>query len=83
MSWRQQAACGGEDPELFFPSGVRAAVFQVAQAKAVCRRCPVEATCLSWALQAGVDDGVWGGQTEEERRAARRRGARGGGRDLG
>jgi WhiB family redox-sensing transcriptional regulator len=32
--------------------------------------------CLTWALEVGVDHGVWGAQTEEERRAIKRRRAR-------
>jgi WhiB family transcriptional regulator, redox-sensing transcriptional regulator len=72
--WRYWAACRDEDPELFFPVGTSGpALRQIAQAKTVCRRCPVNTECLTWALAAGEDAGVWGGQTEEERRAAQRR----------
>jgi WhiB family transcriptional regulator, redox-sensing transcriptional regulator len=68
--WRHRAACRDVDPELFFPVGTTGpAADQVEQAKAVCRGCPVSATCLSWALDTGQDSGVWGGLTEEERRA--------------
>ena len=74
MDWRHAAACLAEDPELFFPLGTTGpAVFQVEEAKTVCRRCPVVSNCLAWALTAGVDHGVWGGYTEEERRALKRR----------
>lgn len=74
MSWRQSAACLSQDPELFFPVGTSGpAVRQVEEAKGVCRRCPVVSECLTWALEVGVDHGVWGGQTEEERRALKRR----------
>jgi WhiB family transcriptional regulator, redox-sensing transcriptional regulator len=77
VSWRQSAACLGGDPELFFPVGTSGpAVLQVEAAKAVCRGCPVAAPCLTWALDAGVEHGVWGGLTEEERRALRRRRSR-------
>ena len=75
--WRESAACLDGDPELFFPVGtVGPAIFQVEEAKTVCRRCPVVSECLTWALEAGVEHGIWGGQTEEERRAIRRRRAR-------
>lgn len=66
--WRGQAACRGEDPDLFFPHPNETA--RVEQAKAICRRCPVWAECLQWATEQRVE-GVWGGTTEEERRPGR------------
>ena len=72
--WRDRAACRAEDPELFFPIGNGpAAQDQIAEAKAVCRGCPVVTECLSWALEAGQDSGIWGGMTDDERRALARR----------
>lgn len=77
MDWRHQAACLNEDPELFFPVGnTGPALMQIAEAKKVCRICPVREACLQWALDAGQDHGVWGGMSEDERRALRRRAAR-------
>jgi WhiB family redox-sensing transcriptional regulator len=76
--WRSQAACRSMDPELFFPVvevGPLCAA-QIARAKAVCARCPVQTECLSFALTA-LPHGVAGGLTAEERRglaAGRRRG---------
>ena len=73
-NWRQRAACLTEDPELFFPIGSTGpAIRQAEEARTICRRCPVVAECLTWALDAGVEHGVWGAQTEDERRALRRR----------
>ncbi|GAA3797369.1 WhiB family transcriptional regulator [Streptomyces chiangmaiensis] len=75
MNWRDDAACRGEDPELFFPissSGLGSA--QIDAAKAVCLRCSVRAQCLDWALGSRVE-GIWGGTTERERRAMLRRDA--------
>ena len=71
--WRVRAACRSEDPELFFPVGDwgPVVVAQLAEAKAVCARCPVVAECLSFALLA-VPEGVAGGLTGQERRAVRR-----------
>jgi WhiB family redox-sensing transcriptional regulator len=72
--WQRSAACGDEDPELFFPVGTAGpALLKVAEAKAVCRRCPVLDACRRWALETGQDAGVWGGLGEEERRGLRRR----------
>ena len=74
--WRDRAACRAEDPELFFPVGTAGpALRQVEQARAVCRRCPVIEACLRWALTVGVDAGVWGGLTAEERRRLQQRAA--------
>jgi WhiB family redox-sensing transcriptional regulator len=77
MDWRHRSACLDEDPELFFPIGnTGPAILQIEEAKQVCRRCDVREQCLSWALEAGQDHGVWGGLSEDERRALKRRNAR-------
>lgn len=71
--WRHDAACRDEDPELFFPIGTTGpALTQAADAKAVCRRCPVSGECLAFALDYGLGHGVWGGMDEGERRTLRR-----------
>jgi WhiB family transcriptional regulator, redox-sensing transcriptional regulator len=74
--WRHRAACRDVDPELFFPAadpGKPLGAKQLALPKAVCRRCPVKADCLAWALVTGQDAGVWGGLCAEERRELKRR----------
>jgi WhiB family redox-sensing transcriptional regulator len=77
MDWRHRAICRDEDPELFFPVGNSGpALLQIAEAKAVCERCPVINECLNWALETGQDAGVWGGLSEDERRSLKRRRAR-------
>ncbi|ALE72349.1 MULTISPECIES: WhiB family transcriptional regulator [Pseudonocardia] len=77
MDWRHDAICRDEDPELFFPVGTSGpALMQIAEAKSVCRRCPVTESCLQWALESGQDAGVWGGMSEDERRALKRRSTR-------
>ena len=77
MSRFNDAACQGEDPELFFPIGTTGpALLQVMEAKRVCARCPVQCLCLQWALLAGIEHGVWGGMSEDERRTLKRRTAR-------
>jgi WhiB family redox-sensing transcriptional regulator len=77
MNWRDRAACLDEDPELFFPIGTTGpALAQVEEAKSVCARCPVRVECLQWALDTGVDQGIWGGLSEDERRSLKRRSAR-------
>ena len=77
MNWRQQAACLNQDPELFFPIGSTGpSVVQVDKAKRVCSGCSVRDACLRWALDTGVDHGIWGGLSEDERRSLKRRTAR-------
>ncbi|MGW5679030.1 WhiB family transcriptional regulator [Streptomyces sp. NPDC003860] len=74
---RPTPACKGEDPDLFFPVGEGSrALFQAAEAKAICRTCPLQTTCLEEALQRGEEFGVWGGTDERDRRAMRRVAAR-------
>lgn len=69
MDWRDRAACRDENPELFFPvSDVGPGAEQTRRAKAVCARCPVQAECLTNALDRGLPYGVFGGATEDERR---------------
>jgi WhiB family redox-sensing transcriptional regulator len=72
--WWHSAACRDEDPELFFPvSNMGPGAAQTAKAKAVCARCPVREQCLRYALDNGLDHGVFGGFTEDERRDLVRR----------
>ncbi|MEW2048629.1 WhiB family transcriptional regulator [Streptomyces sp. NBC_00377] len=72
--WREHAECRHEDPDLFFPIGTSGpALLQAEQAKAVCRRCPVQEACLEWAMETDQTLGVWGGTNENERRALKRR----------
>lgn len=64
ISWMALGKCRDMDPALFFPSdgiGVRAA-------QRVCAVCPVRIPCLQHALDNRIDDGVWGGASERERR---------------
>lgn len=71
--WRDQAACVGEDPEIFFPlSDLALPGAEATLARAICRRCPVIVVCRTWALDHGEDDGIWGATTAAQRRAIRR-----------
>ena len=74
MDWRHDAACRDKDPELFFPNPALGLIgLQVEAAKDVCRGCPVIEQCLVFAMRAGLEAGVWGGLSEDERRAQRPR----------
>lgn len=64
MDWMRRGNCHETDTEAMFVKG--AAQHEAAKA---CKRCPVIATCLAHALDNGEEYGVWGGQTERQRRA--------------
>jgi len=76
QEWLDEAVCGDEDPELFFPpepnpgrpsaSYLERAGAQIEFAKAVCATCPVQEKCLAWALD-NDEVGIWGGTTDQER----------------
>ena len=63
--------CYGRDPDIWFPKVDDAA--GQAQAKAFCRECPLQLSCLIFALRmegtraASGRAGIYGGMTEEER----------------
>jgi hypothetical protein len=65
--WRLDGACRGQDPELWFPKYSNSD--QARQAKDICNTCSVKTQCLAWAIEQGVEFGVWGGTTYAERRA--------------
>ena len=66
------APCLQKDPELFYPASEAHFEEQAQEAKAVCKRCPITATCLEWALEANDQHAVLGGMTPKERHALRR-----------
>ena len=77
LHWRDQAACLGSDLEMFFPVGnVGSGLVQVSEAKRVCQGCDVRETCLRWAQDTRIEDGVFGGLDPAERRAIRKTGGR-------
>uniref|UniRef100_UPI0035BE9AEE WhiB family transcriptional regulator n=1 Tax=Pseudoclavibacter sp. RFBI5 TaxID=2080578 RepID=UPI0035BE9AEE len=75
-NWRDLRACRDADPDLFFPEDLAstpAGKAQRAEAKRVCRPCPVREQCLALALAERHNDGVWGGLDESGRRSLKRR----------
>jgi WhiB family transcriptional regulator, redox-sensing transcriptional regulator len=71
LAWMSRGACRGEDPGLFFPAGESGpSLRQIERARTICRRCPVLATCLRYAMDTG-QQGIWGATTDDERRAIR------------
>ena len=63
------AACAGEDTDLFFPDDKRNKGV-VAIAKSFCDRCPIQSDCLDHAIK-NEEQGIWGGTTDDERRDLR------------
>ncbi len=63
-SWKNYGSCRGLNPNIFYPSCEE----EARVAKAICRQCPVQNECLSYALKNQEKDGVWGGATERDRR---------------
>jgi hypothetical protein len=61
--WRMAGLCAQADPDAFFPEDEQWS----GEAKRVCARCPVAATCLAYALAADERWGIWGGLTTKER----------------
>jgi WhiB family redox-sensing transcriptional regulator len=72
--WVERAACRGHDPDLFttdkyeFRTSTADPEYTalVAEARRVCRRCPVQPECLQHAI-TNDEHGIWGGTTRAER----------------
>lgn len=72
--WQDLGSCRDSDPSLFFPVGTTGpAVAMIEKAVAICSTCPVQETCLQYALETNQESGVWGGYPEEDRRRLRRK----------
>lgn len=69
VTWQDRALCAQADPEVWFPDPGNAVVI----ARRICRRCPVQAQCLEYALDHNERFGVWGGTSEAERREIKRK----------
>ncbi len=66
--WHADAACLDTHPDLFFPLRGQ----PTAPAVAICSTCPVRADCLAFAIDEGINHGIWGGLSARQRRALRR-----------
>ena len=61
--------CKDLPPNIFFPSDGAG----VEVARRICTSCPVKRECLDYAIENHIDHGVWGGESERERRRIARR----------
>jgi WhiB family redox-sensing transcriptional regulator len=72
-SWLARAACGDQDPELFFPERGQQAKAQTA--RQVCAGCQVKTECLEVAVKGATsrqdDHGIFGGTKPHERTGLR------------
>ena len=66
-SWQRQAACKGEEVDIFLNSN------REVEAKRFCADCPVADQCLAFAIQTPNLAGVYGGVGEKDRDKAYRR----------
>jgi WhiB family redox-sensing transcriptional regulator len=66
--WHALAACRGKGPDIFFPDRGESS----AEAKALCKSCPVQRQCLDVALSDASLRGIWGGMSERGRVGLRR-----------
>lgn len=63
--WFEHAACRGRGWQAFFDDA------DPSDAQWICAGCPVRMPCLRYAMTNGIDEGVWGGLTPEQRRRTR------------
>ena len=68
MNWREQAACRGEEPGLFFQEDAPTR----RRLRALCASCPVSKDCREYAVASGCE-GWWGGTTEAQRERLRKK----------
>ena len=64
--------CMETDPEAFFPEQGGGLNSDIKSAKSICERCPARRECLTYALEANEQYGIWGGLTTSERQRLRR-----------
>ena len=62
QEWQRYGRCLNEEPDIFFLTDEES----TKAAKAICRTCIVKVRCLSQALVACEEAGIWGGLTAEE-----------------
>lgn len=71
-AWQRDAACVEHPSVEWFPKGKHDG-----RAQAVCAACLVQSECLAFALDEGLDIGIWGGALAQERATLTKRGVTG------
>ena len=72
--WMRDALCAQSSPDLWFPEGQLRE--DNAEARRICKKCPVIEDCLAYALANNEDQGIWGGLAANERKLLKRRARR-------
>jgi len=65
--------CQTTDWEAWFPEEKSGHYYGTRMAKKLCGECPVQAECLTYALAANEQHGIWGGMTLKERLALKKK----------
>lgn len=68
VPWQDRGACRGVGPGVFFS----VEPWEQQLARELCSVCPVQPTCLEYALARNIDNGIWGGMSERARRRLKR-----------
>lgn len=76
--WMFRGVCRDVNLVGFFPADG----LGVELAQRVCAECPVKSECLEYALLHRIEHGVWGGESERERRRILRLRRRGSSRTI-
>ena len=68
--WHAQASCNGMSPDIWFPvaTTTQGRIEATAEARRICRKCPVRRQCAAAAKANGETWGVWGGNDHEIKR---------------
>ena len=69
LKWMDSALCSEVGGDEWFPAKGESVI----PAKSVCAACDVRAVCLEYALDHPELRGIWGGQTEAQRKTIRQR----------
>lgn len=70
LEWAKFAECRDANTNTFFPE--RGDYLAVEEARIICSRCPVKNECLEYAVALRIKEGIWGGQSERQRRRLRK-----------
>jgi len=63
----------GQVPDVFYPEETTQPSYSTKSALMICERCPIIDDCLSYALEAKEQHGIWGGMTAHQRNQLRRK----------